>query len=230
MASRKQIEANKINAQSCTGPTSQAGKAVSSQNALKTGIDAESEVIRCESRSEYDQLIAEFYARYHPAFPEERGLVDSLIRSEWLSRRHMCTEKSVWERGFNATDSISLGQVFERSEKTFERLDRRINSARRNFHRDLKRLLEIRANNANEPIVPDTAIPDAEPDIPNAEPDINAAVPPPADQLAETEPSPAIATEPLNPKLVSFLIIPDPPPVTPAEPEQNGENIPPIAA
>jgi len=190
MASRKQMEANKINAQSCTGPTSQAGKAVSSQNALKTGIDAESEVIRCESRSEYDQLIAEFYARYHPAFPEERGLVDSLIRSEWLSRRHMCTEKSVWERGFNATDSISLGQVFERSEKTFERLDRRINSARRNFHRDLKRLLEIRANNANEPIVPDTA-------IPNAEPDIIAAVPPPVEQLAETQP--------LNPKLVSFL-------------------------
>jgi hypothetical protein len=225
MASRKQIEANQKNAQSCAGPTSQAGKARSSQNALKTGIDAKSEVIRCESQAEYDELIAEFYARYHPTVPEERLLVDALIRSEWLSRRYACTEQSVWERGFIETDSTVLGRVFQRYEKFFDRLDRRINSAQRNSQKALKQLREIRANPEAIPdtsaipetIVPDAAVPDALPESPNSHPE----------------------TEPLNPELVSFLTpaleTPDatqPDAETanlePQEPQK--EEIPPIAA
>jgi hypothetical protein len=210
MSSRKQIEANQKNAQSCTGPTSQAGKARSSQNALKTGIDAKSEVIRVESQAEYDELIAEFYGRYHPTVPEERMLVDALIRTEWLSRRYMCTEKSVWERGFNETDSTSLGLVFMRSEKFFNRLDRRINSAQRNSQKALKQLRELRANPdamPDTPVISDPAIQDAvAPDavvpsavVPDALPnrDCKGAAP--------EIPNPHVEPEPLNPELVSFL-------------------------
>ena len=207
MASRNQIEANQKNAQNCTGPTSEAGKATSSRNALKTGIDAKSEVIRVESQAEYDELIAEFYGRYHPTVPEERMLVDALIRTEWLSRRYMCTEKSVWERGFNETDSTSLGLVFIRFERFLDRLNHRINSAQRNSQKALKQLLEVRAKNAAN------ALPSR---------DCQGAVP-------ET-PNTNVATEPLNPKLDSFLTFPDPPQVQPAKPEQNGKDEPPIAA
>jgi hypothetical protein len=45
MATLTQIEANRRNAQHSTGPRTAEGKAASSMNALKTGIDAQSSVI-----------------------------------------------------------------------------------------------------------------------------------------------------------------------------------------
>ena len=71
MATEKQIEANRINAQSCHGPTSEAGLARSSQNALKTGIYAKAEVTRIENRDEYEALATAFHERFAPATPEE---------------------------------------------------------------------------------------------------------------------------------------------------------------
>jgi hypothetical protein len=44
MATEKQRAANRRNAQKSTGPRSVEGKAVSSQNALKSSIDAKSQV------------------------------------------------------------------------------------------------------------------------------------------------------------------------------------------
>ena len=48
MASQKQTEANRLNAQKSTGPRSVEGKAASRMNALKSGIDARSNFIRGE--------------------------------------------------------------------------------------------------------------------------------------------------------------------------------------
>ncbi len=64
MASERQIAANRENAKHCTGPRSEAGKAKSSQNAFKTGIDAKSEVMACENPAEHDELIASFRTFY----------------------------------------------------------------------------------------------------------------------------------------------------------------------
>jgi hypothetical protein len=211
MATDRQIEANRKNAQKCTGPRTEAGKEKSSQNALKTGLDAKSEVLRFESRPDYEALIAEFYARYHPTVPEDRALVDMLIRSEWLSRRYTAIDTAIWEHEFFKSGETSLGATFLKSQEAFERVGRRINWAQRNYQLALKQLLEIRAKRAAEPEEPA-----AEP--PNPEPE--AATPP-----AETES--------LNPKLVSFLprtpqtpeIVENQPEIVP-EPEDN----PPTAA
>ena len=53
MASQKQTEANRLNAQKSTGPRSPEGKAASSMNALKSGIDAKSQIIRAASALRY---------------------------------------------------------------------------------------------------------------------------------------------------------------------------------
>jgi hypothetical protein len=50
--------------------TSLEGKAISSQNAVKTGLDAKSEVMRCESRDEYNLLIAEKASGTEAARPD----------------------------------------------------------------------------------------------------------------------------------------------------------------
>jgi hypothetical protein len=57
MASQKQTEANRLNAQKSTGPrgapSGPEGKAASSMNALKSGIDAKSQIIRAASALRY---------------------------------------------------------------------------------------------------------------------------------------------------------------------------------
>ena len=52
MATDRQIEANRKNAQKCTGPRTEKGRARSSQNALKTGLDAKS--VRIPGHADHD--------------------------------------------------------------------------------------------------------------------------------------------------------------------------------
>jgi hypothetical protein len=74
MSTPKQIEANRLNAQKSTGPTSAEGKAAVRFNALKSGIHAQSQVIPGEDPAALALLIAEYYDRYQPATPEVRAL------------------------------------------------------------------------------------------------------------------------------------------------------------
>ena len=50
--------------QKSTGPTSVTGKAVSSMNALKTGIHAKSLVLPSEKLADLEQLIDDYYQRH----------------------------------------------------------------------------------------------------------------------------------------------------------------------
>ena len=99
MASQKQIEANRLNSQKSTGPRSAEGKAASRMNALKSGIDAKSQIIRGEKTVNLEILVTEYYDRYQPATPEQRMLVDTLIDAEWLLRRFRLCEAQLWEIG-----------------------------------------------------------------------------------------------------------------------------------
>jgi hypothetical protein len=189
MATDRQIEANRKNAKKCTGPNTEKGKATSAQNALKTGLDAKSEVLRFESRPDYEALIAEFYARYNPTVPEDRALVDMLIRSEWLSRRYTAIDTAIWEHEFFKSGETSLGATFLKSQEAFERVGRRINWAQRNYQLALKQLLDLRAKRAHsdEAAEPESAV----------EPEPEAPVPDPE-------------TEPLTPKLVGIVYFANP--------------------
>jgi len=237
MASDRQIKANRENAQKCTGPRTEAGKARSSQNALKTGLDAKSEVIRYEKQSDYDTLTTEYYDRFHPTVPEERCLVDTLIKSEWLGRRYMAIEANLWT--FEITDAYPhpLGRAFAIASEQFARVDRRINSAQRNFQQALKQLRQIQAE---QTALADDMPCDAQSEQPAAAPRQDRDSPssrdsssgedamPEPQESAET-PRTGEATEPLNPELVSVRISHLPAPPTPLGYCEIEEN-PPIAA
>jgi hypothetical protein len=157
MSTQKQIEANRLNAQKSTGPRTPAGKSVSRMNALKTGIDAESQVIRGESAAALAALTAEYYDRYQPATPEHRALVDTLISSDWLLRRLRLAESQLWEHAFERMDrwdsetEAPLGEAFSSNSQAFSRLQRRIDSADRNYHRALKELRRLQPPAAPHP-------------------------------------------------------------------------------
>src|SRR5216684_2516147 len=97
MATLKQTEANRLNAQKSTGPRSVEGKAASSMNALKSGIDAQSHIIPGEDAADLESLTAEYLERFLPTVPEERVFVDILIRDDWQLRRLNKVEAQLWQ-------------------------------------------------------------------------------------------------------------------------------------
>src|SRR5471030_981242 len=96
MSSQAQINANRLNSQKSTGPTSPEGKAACSLNALKSGIHAESHIIPGENRAELEALTAVFLLEFQPTGPNQVALVDTLIAAEWTQRRLRRIEAELW--------------------------------------------------------------------------------------------------------------------------------------
>src|SRR5712692_1565455 len=88
MPTEAQINANRLNAQKSTGPKTPEGKAASSLNALKSGIDAWSHIIPGED----------------PADPTQLALVDTLISTEWIQRRLRRIEAQLWNYQVDCLD------------------------------------------------------------------------------------------------------------------------------
>ena len=83
MATDKQIAANRRNALRSSGPKSANGKARSRHNAATHGLYSQSSVLCNESRSDYDELIQAFIAKFEDAHP------DIQIQREWIPRAEM---------------------------------------------------------------------------------------------------------------------------------------------
>ena len=103
MATLKQIAANRRNSKLSTGPTSPEGKAAIRMNALKTGIDAPSQIITGEDPEALDCLTAQHYESFHPQGPDEVALIDDAISSDWLLRRLRKTEAQLGDRSIIET-------------------------------------------------------------------------------------------------------------------------------
>jgi hypothetical protein len=147
MSSNLQIAANRRNAKKSTGPRSIEGKAISSQNSLKTGIYAESAIIQGESANDLQALTDEYYARFQPSTPERRALVDTLVNDEWLLRRFRRIEAAMFARRLEPLDSSYCDETERNSGdayiglcKTLWYLQRRITETERSFHSALKAL------------------------------------------------------------------------------------------
>ena len=201
MASQKQTEANRLNSQKSTGPRSAEGKAASRMNALKSGIDAKSQIIRGEKAANLEALKSEYYDRFHPTAPEQRMLVDTLIDAEWLLRRFRVCEAQLWEQGVQFAarpdDEIEIGQAFHNNADYFARLQRRIDTAHRNYRNALHELERLQAGEA--PIQVDS---DPEPAPASSR---NKTAKPPNGFVPQTTPSNPIEAPPSPPHAVVNL-------------------------
>jgi hypothetical protein len=191
MPTLSQIEANRRNSQKSTGPRSPEGKAISRFNALKSGVNAKSQVIPGEDASALEALASDYHQQFRPANPLECFLVDSLVNADWQLRRLRRVEAQLW--GFHTdaakdeTDGIDedypLGHVFQRGIDAFNRLQRRIDSTERSYYRALKELQRHQAGRTTgppEPVPPELASfsQDPEPPPPHPSPAAGSAPPP----------------------------------------------------
>ena len=148
MATLNQIQANRLNAQKSTGPKTPEGKSVSSQNALKSGLDAESQFVLGETREEFALLQSEYYDRFAPTTPELRFQVDSLIRNEWMLRRFFRVEPQLWEFHVQFAErrtGVELGEVFVSANPIFMRLERRMRHAERAYKDAMTEIRRLQA-------------------------------------------------------------------------------------
>jgi hypothetical protein len=83
MATLKQIEANRLNAQKSTGPRTDAGKVASAQNARKHGCYSTYLVLEGQDQEQYDQLLDEFMRDLQPRDIRERNLVEMMAVEWW---------------------------------------------------------------------------------------------------------------------------------------------------
>lgn len=149
MATSRQIEANRRNAQKSTGPTTPEGKAAASMNPLKTGLYAKSDILPWEDPEEYNELIEQFYHDYQPANATERHYLDDMIYCEWnLQRLHMAERQLTclaYTKCPDPNPELKLGEICYRHSKLFAQLQWRMDSNRRAYNRSLQMLLELQA-------------------------------------------------------------------------------------
>ena len=212
MATIQQIEANRLNAQKSTGPRSVEGKAVSCFNAIKTGIDAKSQIVRGEDPADLQTLTAEYQERWQPATPEQRLLVDTLIDCEWLLRRFRKAEAQLWQckmqkaQIWKPDPECLVGLGFDYGCEQFSRLQRRIDSTNRNYHRALKELQRLDSERREpDPLPARRAKPASTPTL---------TPPPPPPRAKRSHPRPRRQSCGTNP-IPGSLRSPTPPPAPP---------------
>ena len=87
MASARQIEANRRNAQKSTGPKSEQGKQATRLNGLKHGLTSATVVLPYEDKLQYHELRAQILEDFTPENAAEWMLVDQLASAWWRTIR-----------------------------------------------------------------------------------------------------------------------------------------------
>lgn len=121
--SAKKVEANKLNAQSSTGPRTNEGKAVVRPNALKHGLLSKELIIRegdgKEDEGEFFALHQGLHEDYSPEGTIEEMLVEKVAICYWRLRRAIRFESGMLREG--------LDSLYEDYEHTVKWGDKEIN-------------------------------------------------------------------------------------------------------
>ena len=96
-ATAAQIDANRTNAQSSTGPKTEEGKSSSSQNAFKHGLACGRLFIEGENPEEFYEIKRGLRQEHKPVGMTEDLLVEKMAISFWLSRRAVICQSSSFD-------------------------------------------------------------------------------------------------------------------------------------
>jgi hypothetical protein len=110
MATQKQIEANRRNAQKSTGPKTVEGKAKAKFNALKHGMTAEVAVLPHEDKLSYEELRQATIDSYQPANGTELMLAELVAVNYWRLLRSRRVETAALDlhiRAYKGRHGIS---------------------------------------------------------------------------------------------------------------------------
>jgi len=99
MATERQFEANRRNAEKSTGPKTSHGKDSVRMNALRHGLFAQAVVQPGDSQEDFDRHCAGFKSAWKPKNRPEKLLVEKMAIAEWKLARLERTEASLLQNG-----------------------------------------------------------------------------------------------------------------------------------
>ena len=102
MPSKRQTTANRRNARRSTGPRTEAGRQISSLNALKHGLRSQLAVIPGENEAEFQALFEAFAEEAGPQSPRDLAAVRKIATCEWRLRRIAAIETEMFTQALNA--------------------------------------------------------------------------------------------------------------------------------
>jgi hypothetical protein len=144
MSTTAQINANRLNAQSSTGPTSEEGKAASSQNRTTHGLCHDHTCfyfVAGEDPEKYAEIHNGLQQEHQPQTETERVLVRHMAQHEWLRTRALLLQRLCFDENLQVKDTRQLA-LFLRYQTTHERA----------FYKVLKELQNIRSQRINQQI------------------------------------------------------------------------------
>jgi hypothetical protein len=142
MSSPTQIAANRANAQSSTGPRTEAGKSRAAQNARKHGLTSSHLIVVDADREALESMREALAEELAPQGELESTLFDMILYANWNIRRCCILEAGLMEVG--AVDPMLL----EPNEAKLRQLDRHARRHDSNFHRALKELRALQTERA----------------------------------------------------------------------------------
>ena len=111
MTTKAQINANRTNAQKSTGPKTDQGKTAASQNSVRHGLLARSNVIMSESQEEFDFHRELLFEELAPATPMESILADRIVSLTWRLKRTETLQTQTFEALDEHTNNNPLTQL-----------------------------------------------------------------------------------------------------------------------
>jgi hypothetical protein len=202
MATEKQFEANRLNAQKSTGPRTPEGRAAVRLNGVKHGLTAETIVLKGESEADFTKLLDSLEAEHDPASPTEEALVVQLAMATWRLRRLYHVEAGFYSYKMKDTvdsrkepklnDTERMGYTVYLSTNTLDIFNRQEGRLERSFYRALHELQRLRKEReSNLASVLQTTPVGQFPDLPSSEtnniqtqPTDDAPTPAPAQETA----------------------------------------------
>ena len=108
MATEKQIEANRANAQKSTGPRTLAGKAISCMNNFSWGFCSSGILMPGENPAEFRSLLDDLLDQHQPANVTEQILVEKMAQNKWLSDRAFRLQSESFIANMMASEKFAI--------------------------------------------------------------------------------------------------------------------------
>jgi len=101
-----QLAANRANAQLSTGPRTDAGRAKSSQNAVKSALTGRTVLLPTDDRNEYERFLTGLQQQLKPEGQLECELVQIIVDCHWRLRRIQELEFALYAHGQEQFESL----------------------------------------------------------------------------------------------------------------------------
>jgi predicted nucleic acid-binding protein len=157
MSSQQKIDSARANGAKSHGPKTDAGRKISSQNAVTHGLYANAVVLPSESHEQYQETLDAYLQQFQPEGPIEHDLIEEMVAAKWRQRRLWAIEADLLEvemleqkaevdakyTGYDAITPLSFAYAALAKSTSLPFLTRNESRLERAYNRALKMLLDL---------------------------------------------------------------------------------------